>query len=107
MVYLQLSQPYRNFDKVKISFISISESDPSKVDASRISFKYQIFRFNNKGEIESLFERNINLTDKDVVSLIGSKKYPYLNLYDTACRALLEFLLQNGNETGTIEIIEG
>ena len=105
MVYLQLTQPYRNFDKVKIGYASINDSDNPEETPAKINFRYQIFRLVGN-DISVLFERSLHIINPEDVDEIGNKKYPNLNLYDTVCRALLEYIVSHSIETGTLEILQ-
>lgn len=99
MVYIALSLPYRDYNRVRISSIHFYDKEGSKT----LNFKYEIYKQGTNRNI--LFEETISLTDQNFISSISAlKSEGQLTAYDTICKKLLDYLIQSAMETGTLEI---
>ena len=93
MIYMLLTQSYKDYDKARISSFTFHQN-------GKIVFSYSVYK-----SIElPLFDKTIIIGDESLVSEIKSKKYDTLNPYDSICRALLEYLKKTGVENGNIEV---
>ena len=92
MIYLLLTQSYRNYNKLRIANISYIKN--------KVVFSYDIY----KGVNDVLFSKNITIADQSKIDLIGQAHYANLSSFDAIQRALIEYLISQNVETGTIEI---
>jgi hypothetical protein len=102
MVYLQLSQAYRDFDKVKINDISfVAQAERTQ---SSITFTYQIYKVTGS-QTSVLTTQTVNLFNlTDVNSVAATAPATGFNMYDAVCKILLEYLVSKKIESGTIEV---
>jgi hypothetical protein len=92
MIYLQLSSPYRDYQKLKISMIQFM-SEP------KILFTYQIYKANG-----ILTEQYITITNEADINKIKNSTCPGHTPYDSICRSLIQYVIDSGIEAGTIEV---
>ena len=92
MIYLLLQNPYRGFNKLKIKSVSFHSN-------GKIIFEYNVY---NDSEI--LFSKMITLTNETKINIIKNASYENLNLYDSICKALVEYIVNESIEIGTIEV---
>jgi hypothetical protein len=102
MVYLQLAQPYRDFDKIKITDISFSEqTDRSQ---ARINVRYQIYK-KQGNQYVVLFTQSLDIFNQiDVGTVAAMAPGAGFNMYDAVCKILLEYLISKNIESGSIEV---
>lgn len=99
MIYIQLTNPYATYTKIFIGNINIFDTK-IKDGIARLSFSYEA----RNDEDISLFVKTISIKEISVIDEIKSATISTLNLYDTVCKRLLEYLIENSIETGTLEI---
>lgn len=92
MIYMLLTKPYKDFDKVNIVSFTFN--------ATRIVFNYKVYLT----EDNSCFNKTMSIADPSIIASIKEKKYDGYTPYDAICRALLEYLKNEGIEVGTIEV---
>ncbi len=93
MIYMLLTQPYKDYDKAKILSFTFHSN-------GKVVFNYQVYR-----SIENaLFDKAIIVGEESIVNEIKTKKYDNLSPYDCICRSLLEYIKKEGIETGNIEV---
>ncbi len=91
MVYIQLSQPYRNFDKAKIKTVFIYDA--------LISVNYSIINDTNE-----LFDKNFNVLESDYTKMVSSLLKNNFSIMDNIHILLLEYMIEKNIETGTLEV---
>lgn len=93
MIYMLLTQPYKDYDKARISSFTFHQN-------GKIVFNYSVYK-----SIElPLFDKAVIIGDETVVADIKSKKFDNLGPYDSVCRSLLEYIKKEGIESGNIEV---
>lgn len=94
MMYIQLSLPYRTYDRVIIKSVHLYED--------YISIFYAIT--NSSGAI--LFEKSFNITSTEEEYNSILKATPNINftIEDNFDKLFLEYMINNSIETGTLEI---
>ena len=93
MIYMLLTQPYKDYDKARISSFTFHTN-------GKIVFNYSVYK-----SIEcALFDKAVIIGDEATVNQIKTTAYANLSPYDTICRSLLEYLKKQGIETGNIEV---
>lgn len=93
MVYMLLTQPYKDYDKARISSFTFHNN-------GKIVFNYAVY----KSMELPLFDKAIIIGDDNFVAEIRAKKFDNLGAYDSICRSLLEYLKKAGIESGNIEV---
>jgi hypothetical protein len=91
MIYLQLSQPYRDYNKVRIASFT--------VEATKIAFQYQIYK-----DGATLSDKYLLITEEAAVNSVKAVQYPNTTAYDAICKALIQYLIDEHVEAGTIEV---
>ena len=91
MMYIQLSMPYRNFDKVKIKTMYF--------DDSVITIKYCVY---NNSSI--LFEKSLNIFGDDLEKIINSNPVVNFSVIENMQKNILEYMIEKNIETGTLEV---
>lgn len=103
MVYIQLSESIKGYNKVRIKQLNYFDNINIKA-GKNISFKYGVFR-EVGGEEKFLYEKFVDVVDRDFIENVFEKEdFSHLNAFDSLCRILLNYLIQNGYETGTLEV---
>lgn len=102
MVYIQLSEPIKSYNKAKIIKINFFESAQFGGDNS-IAFNYIIYKDTSEGS-EVLYDKFVDISDKEFMQKLRTKSYPSLSAFDGLCRVLLEYLIDNNYENGTLEV---
>ena len=97
MIYLQLTENYRDFDKLRIESINYTQDN-----GRRITFDYQIYK-NNGEDILSLFSKMLTIVDNDLLDQIESFSDPNLGMWDEMCIQLIQYIINSNIESGTIE----
>lgn len=93
MMYMLLTQPYKDYDKARISSFTFHAN-------GKVVFNYQVYR--SVGN--NLFDKTIIIGDESIVNGIKTKKFDNLSPYDCVCRSLLEYIKKEGIESGNIEV---
>ena len=99
MIYIQLTNPYAEYTKIFIGNINIFDTK-IKDGIARLSFSYEARNEQGVG----LFVKTISVKEPIIIEEIKNTTITTLNLYDTVCKRLLEYLIENSIETGTLEI---
>jgi len=94
MVYLNLTNPYRDYNKVQINMIHF-------ISNIKLLFGYQIYK---KDGI--LTEKYITITNENIVNKIKNTVYEKFLPYESICKSLIQYLIDEKIELGTIEITE-
>ncbi len=98
MMYIQLEENYRNYDKVRIIEVNFFEI------SNRISFRYQIFK-RDGSEYKELFDKMISITEQDELnSFLNFTPVTGTTIKDGISRKILQYLLDNNIEKGILEI---
>ena len=92
MVYLHLTNPYRDYEKLKISMVQFMVEP-------KILFCYQIYKTSGV-----LTEQYVTITNDQDIEKIKNTVYTNLSPYDSICRSLIQHIIDSGIETGTIEV---
>ncbi len=101
MVYIQLSEPIRGYNKVAVTQFSYFEQAEFGADTS-ISFKYIVFKDVSSERIV-LYEKVVDIND-EFINRLKNQQNKNLSSFDGFCRILLEYLIENSIETGTLEV---
>lgn len=101
MVYIKMSTPIRDFDKIRIKEFHIFE--PNGNEGTSIGLKYSVYK-DTGIEVTECYEKFLSITDVDFISTIKNYKSPNLSNYDSICKLLFEHLIAKGIELGTIEV---
>lgn len=103
MIYIQLSESIRGFNKVRIREINYFDNASSGADKS-VSFKYAVYKNSGKNE-EYLYDKFVVISDDDWIKDVFEKQvYKNMAGFDSICRILLQYLIENNYETGTLEV---
>lgn len=103
MVYIQLSEPIKGYNRVRIKQMNYFDNIDTKADKN-INFKYSVYRKDGKEE-KTLYEKFITIMDKDFIENTFEKDTSKnLSAFDSLCRILLNYLVENSFETGTLEV---
>lgn len=103
MVYIQLSEPIKRYNRVRIKQLNYFDNTDISVDKS-INFKYILYKKDGENEI-ILYEKFISILDKYFVENVFEKKvHKNLSAFDSVCRILLNYLIEKDIETGTLEV---
>jgi len=97
MVYLQLTENYKDYDKLRVKSFNFSQ-DPYK----RLSFDYQIYK-NDGDSIIELFSKMIVITDENIINQFETYNDPDLSMWDELCTKIITYIVSNNIEFGTIE----
>jgi len=103
MVYINLATPIRDFDKVRIKEISFFDTNGEPNLEKALSFKYQVYKKDGEKYIY-FYERHVNITRQDFINTSMSSSSGNLSAYDFICKKLLQYLIDEILEIGTIEI---
>lgn len=95
-----LSKPVNGYNKVRIKNIHIYDIMEKNIPSS-IAFRYEVF--NDSIEHNVLYERHVMIEDKNVISSFLSDHDRNLSSYQSMCRFLLHYIIEQGIETGTLE----
>ena len=101
MVYIQMAKPIRDFNKIRIKEIHFFDTDVINIEKA-FGFKYQIYKM-DKDKYIKYEEKHISISDRMIVNkiLTGSSS---LGAYDYICRQLLQYLIDESIEFGTLEL---
>jgi len=101
MVYIQMARPIRNFNIVRIKEIHFFDTNEINIKKA-FGFKYQICKM-EKDKYIKYEEKHVSISDKKIVNkiLTGSSD---LGAYDYICRQLLQYLIDESIEIGTLEL---
>lgn len=103
MVYIQLSESIKGYNRVRIKQINYFDNTDTSVDKS-INFKYMVYRKDGNTE-KVLYDKFISVLDRGFVEETFEKKNSKnLSAFDSLCRILLNYLIENAIETGTLEV---
>lgn len=99
MMYIQLAQPYRDYDRVRITeahFVKAANGD-------RLNFKYEICR-KVGSDHEKLFDKVLNVIEQsEIDDLAQVNPDSSLTIWDNMAKKFLQKLIDNGIEAGTLE----
>lgn len=99
MMYIQLSQNYRDYDRVKII-----EAHFYEIPIKKLSFKYQICKKEGINFIE-LFSKTIFITDENIINAIENiVPIAGTKLSDSIHREFLQHIIDNDFELGSLEL---
>jgi hypothetical protein len=101
MYYIQLTQNYRNYDKLRI--LDVHFYDETEGTAQRLIFRYGIFRKDGASRV-TLFDKTISITEQQEIDAVAAAEPTEGSLWDSVSKILLEYLIDNSIETGTIEV---
>lgn len=101
MVYIQLSEPIRGYNKVTISQFNYFEKAEFGADTS-ISFTYVMYK-DVEDRKEILYEKTVDIND-DFINRLKFQQNKNLSSFDGFVRILLEYLIENSIEIGTLEV---
>ena len=103
MVYIQLSENIKSFDKVRIKELNYYDNADTGADKS-IGFKYMVYKKQSTGD-KILYDKFVVISDKEFIENVFEKEnYQNLTAFDSMCRMLLQYLVRNSIETGTLEV---
>lgn len=93
MMYIQLSLPYRNYDKALIKSFYVYENS--------IGVTYAIKNNNNE-----LFEKTFHITEDmpEYANFLNSIPNSNFTTIDNIHKLILEFMISKNIETGTLEV---
>jgi len=97
MIYLQLNENYKDFDKLRIKDIHFTQG----VD-KRLSFIYQVYKKDGSNIIE-LFSKTLIITDIAIINQFETYSNPGLSMWDEICTQLIQYIITLGIESGTVE----
>ncbi len=103
MVYINLATPVRDFDKVRVKEVSFFDTNGESNLDKALSFKYQVYK-KDEDKYISFYDRHINITNQAFIDSVVNIQSGNLSAYDAICKKLLQYLVDNSLETGTIEI---
>jgi len=103
MVYINLITPIKDFDKVRIKEISFFDTNGEPNLEKALSFKYQLYKKNEDRYI-SFYDRHISIINQEFINICMSSYSDNLSAYDFICKKLLQYIIDQSLETGTIEI---
>lgn len=103
MVYIQLSNPVRDFTKVRIKEVSFFDTNGKGNLEKALGFKYQVFKKDGNIFIP-LYERHINVKNEAFINDAMSGNANNMSAYEFICKQLLQYLINEALEVGTIEI---
>ncbi len=94
MIYIQLSLPYRNYNKVFIKNLFLYDNS--------IAVTYEV-----KNDSLTLFEKTftINSNESKFNEILLSKPNINLSVIDNIYKLVLEYMIEKNIETGTLEIV--
>ena len=103
MVYIQLSENIKTFDKVRIKELNYFDNEDIGADKS-VGFKYIVYKKQSTGE-KILYDKFVVISDKNFIEEKFEKEsFKNLTAFDSVCRILLNYLIENSYETGTLEV---
>jgi len=97
MIYLQLSENYKSYDKLRVKSVNFTQ-DLHK----RLSFDYQIYKNDGDNKIE-LFSKMLVITDENLINQFETYSDPDLNMWDELCVQIITYIITQGIESGTVE----
>ena len=103
MIYIQLATPIREFNKVRIKEISFFDTNGESNLDKALGFKYQVYK-KNDNELIPLYDKYVNIINQKLIDIIIQSKNPDLSAYDFICSQLLQHLVTEQLEIGTIEV---
>lgn len=103
MVYIQLATPVRDFDKVRIKEVSFFDTNGEVNLDKALGFKYQVYKKDGDAYI-SFYERHISIADQTYINSAMMAPSGEMKAYDFICKQLLQYLVSQSLEIGTIEI---
>jgi hypothetical protein len=99
-MYIQLAENYKDFDRVRILDVSLSNYS----DTDRLSFRYQVCKKSGNTYI-GLFDKNIMIENQGQIDQIADIVPPEgAKLWDAICGLLLQHLISEEIELGTLEV---
>jgi hypothetical protein len=99
MVYINLSNPVKDFTRIRIKDFTVYEQDNGMLC---VGYNYQVYK-KFEGKYISFYDRHINLIDQDYVKKINTKD-TRLTPIEIIHRYLLEYIIDEKLENGTIEL---
>jgi len=103
MIYIKLAIPVRDFDKVRIKEVSFFDTNGEANLDKALSFKYQVYKKDENRYI-SFYDRHVSITDQDFINKVMIISSGKIGAYEFICKQLLQYLINQSLETGTIEI---
>lgn len=103
MVYIQLATPVRDFDKARIKEVSFFDTNGEANLEKALGFKYQVYKKDGNKFI-SFYERHLSITNQDFINTAFTEKQTNLGAYDFICKKLLQYLVDQSLEIGTVEL---
>lgn len=104
MVYIQLSENVKGYNKVRIKELNYFDNVGEGADKS-ISFKYIVYKNVSLRE-EILYDKFVVVSDDDwIQNVFEQSSFKNLNAFDSICRILLQYLIEENYETGTLEVV--
>ena len=106
MIYIQLSEAIKSYNRVRIKEIHFYETDNRETQTPSVVFKYQICKKLGENYYEALYEKTISITNQTLIDQIADFKPTgsTLSVYESISKLFLEYLILNSYETGTLEI---
>jgi hypothetical protein len=99
MFYIYLQEPVKDFTKIRICSVSYNNAQDGE-SISVLYFKYQLYK-KSDNKVIVFYDRNITITDNTFLESLNVKTD--LPVYDFVCKKLLQYLVNQKIETGTIE----
>lgn len=100
-MYIQLSLPYRNFDKAGIKAVNFTKYEDDRIN---INFNYFVYRETGSNKQE-LFSKNVNVVEQESKTLLQQDSNSSFNVLSNLDKVLLDYMIRHGIETGTIEVL--
>lgn len=103
MVYIQLSESIKGYNRVRIKELNYFDEVRYRAEKT-VGFKYVVYK--KSGTEESvLYDKFVAISSREWIDDVFEKAYfKNLNAFDSICRILLQYLIEHGFETGTLEV---
>lgn len=103
MVYIQLATPIREFNKVRIKEVSFFDTNGETNVDKALGFKYQVYK--KSGDVFiPFYDKYIKITNQNFINSAMQSINNNMGAYDFICKQLLQYIVNESLETGTIEI---
>lgn len=102
MIYMQLKNPIRGFDKIRIKEVSFFDTDGESNKQRALGFRYQLYK-DVGGIFSPLYEKHVNVRDEEYINSSMSSNDSNISAYEFICKQLIQYLIDENIEEGTIE----
>jgi hypothetical protein len=97
-----MANPIRDFDKIRIKELHVVMAIGNEGD--HVAVKYSVYKLVDTTKTEC-YEKFLSIIDQTFVSTFENYKSPNaLGSYDTLCKLIFQYLIDNNIEPGTIEV---